>query len=317
MPIAKTKPKKELHEQTIEISGLPKVGKTDMASKFPKPLFLLTEPGQGNRELDHWVHPNWKSDEPYILQHAADFDWAIQELSKDTQGFQTLILDTGDNASVLVTEEILIDNDVPTLNEGTLSYGRGTKLFERRFREIMFKLAELPMGLVVITHQKETTISRPGKESQTAWKDTLNDHAKLIVHSMVDMILMLRKEGKQRWIYTEGDLTIEAGSRIALPEKIPMGNSGAEAYENFLNAFYCGNGNKQQTRETLITNCLKGEAFLSDNKIDNFDTEKRMMQSRKKHLNFEDIDKASIVNLEAYLQHLRIKAKNGGNNGTA
>lgn len=309
MPIAKTKPKKELYEQTIEIIGAPKIGKTEMASHFPKPLFILTEPGQGGRELDHWVHPNWKSDEPYVLQHAADFDWIIKELSENTQGFQTLILDTGDNACVLVVEEILQSNDVESLNEGTLGYGRGSKLFKRRFRDIMFRLAKLPMGLVVITHQKETTISRPGKEPQTAWKDTLDDNAKLIIHSMMDIILMLRKEGKRRWIYTEGDLSIEAGSRIAMPERISMGRNGKEAYESLSSAFYSGNGNKQQTQETLVTNCLKGEAFLSDEKIDNFDTDKRVMQSRKKHLNFEDISKASIVNLEGYLQHLREKAK--------
>jgi len=88
-----------------------------------------------------------------------------------------------------------------------------------------------------------------------------------------------------------------------------MGKNGKEAYEGLASAFYSGNGNKQQTQDTLVTNCLKGEAFLSDEKIDNFDTEKRVMQSRKKHLNFEDISKASIVNLEGYLQHLREKAK--------
>jgi hypothetical protein len=316
MPTAKTKPKKELWEQTIEISGPPKIGKTDLASQFPNPLFVLTEPGQGNRELNHWVHKDWKSDEPYILQHESDFDWIVKELMEDTHEYQTLILDTGDNACVLVTENILTENGVQSLNEGSLSFGRGTKMFERRFRDIMFKLAKLPMGLVIITHLKETTISRPNKEPQTAWRDTLNDHAKLIVHSMVDMIFMLRKEGKQRWIYTEGDLSIEAGSRIALPERISMGKTSGEAYENLIKAFYSGNGNKKQTKDTLITAVLKGEAFLSDNKIDSFDTDKRVMNSRKKHLLFADIEKASLANLEAYLQHLRTKARNGGNNGT-
>lgn len=312
MPIAKTKPKNELWEQTIEISGAPKIGKTDLASRFPKPLFLLTEPGQGNRELDHWVHPDWKSDEPYILTHDADFDWIVKELKEDTQGFQTIILDTADNMSTLVTEGVLTEHDVGSLNEGALSYGRGTKLFERRFRQIMFNLARLPMGLVIISHLKETTISRPNKESQTAWRDTLNDHAKLIVHSMVDMILMLRKEGKERWIYTEGDLTIEAGSRIAMPERISMGKNGREAYENLIKGFYGDNGSKKVTKDALVTAIMKGEAYLSDNKIDSFDTDKRVNNSRKKHLLFVDPEKASLSNLESYLQHLRMKAKNNG-----
>jgi hypothetical protein len=317
VPIGKTKAKKELHEQTIEFSGPPKVGKTDLAARFPNPLFILTEPGQGGRELNHWMHSNYPNDNPYVMRYHTDFDWIYQELSKDTQGFQTLIVDTIDNAQNIIIDGIVQENDGITLHKGKLAYGTGKELFERRMREVIHKLASLPMGLILISHLKETTITKENTEPQTAWKDTLNDSAKNIVHSAVDMILMLRKEGKQRWIYTEGDLTLEAGSRIALPSRIPMGRNADEAYENLIKAFYSGNGNKQQTQETLITACLRGEAYLSDNKIDNFDTEKRVMASRKKHLNFQDISKASIINLEAYLQHLRQKAKlNGGNNGT-
>jgi len=317
MPIAKTKPKKELHEQTIEFSGPPKIGKTDLASKFPKPLFILTEPGQGGRELDHWTHPNYPNDNPYVMRYHTDFDWIYQELSKDTMGFQTLVVDTIDNAQNIIIDGIVQENDGITLHKGKLAYGTGKELFERRMREVLIKLARLPMGLILISHLKETTITKDNSEPQTAWKDTLNDSAKNIVHSAVDMILMLRKEGRQRWIYTEGDLTLEAGSRIALPSRIPMGKTGEEAYENLIKAFYSGNSNKQQTQDALITACLKGEAYLSDNKIDKFNEDKRVLASRKKHLNFHDIDKASIINLEAYLQHLRIKAKNGGNNESA
>lgn len=312
MPIGKTKAKKELHEQTIEFSGPPKIGKTDLASQFPKPLFILTEPGQGGRELDHWVHPNYPNDNPYVMRYHTDFDWLHKELSKDTMGFQTLVVDTIDTAQNIIIDGIIQENDSITLHKGKLSFGVGKELFERRMREVIHKLASLPMGLVLISHLKETTIRKENTEPITAWKDTLNDSAKNIIHSAVDMILMLRKEGKQRWIYTEGDLTLEAGSRIALPSRIPMGKTGAEAYENLIKAFYSGNSNKQQTVDKLVTSCLKGEAFLSENKIDSFDTDKRLMASRKKHLNFEDIDKASIINLEAYLQHLRQKAKNGG-----
>ena len=309
MPIAKTKAKKELWEHTIEFSGPPKVGKTELASYFPKPLFILTEPGQGGRELDHWIHPNHKSDEPYVVNYHTDFDWIYQELSKDTQGFQTLVLDTVDLAQNIIIDGIVKENDGTTLHKGKLSFGVGKELFERRMREVIKNFSSLPMGLVLISHLKETSITRDGGEPITAWKDTLNDHAKNIIHSAVDMILMLRKEGKQRWIYTEGDLILEAGSRVPLPARIPMGANGKEAYENLVKAFYSGNGDAQATKDKLVTNCLKGETYLSENKIDGWDVDKRKVASRKKHLLFEDIKKASISNLEAYLQHLRIKAK--------
>ena len=309
MPIGKTKPKKELWEQTIEISSLPKVGKTELASHFPNPLFILTEPGQGGRELNHFVHEDHKGDEPYIVNYHTDFDWAYQELSKDTQGFQTLVLDTVDLAQNLIIDGIVKENNAMTLHKGSLSFGVGKELFERRMREVINNFAKLPMGLILISHLKESSITNPSGEQTTTWKDTLNDNAKNIVHSAVDMILMLRKEGKQRWIYTEGDLTIEAGSRIALPPRISMGANGQEAYENLVKAFYSDNGDAQDTKDKLVTNCLKGEAYLSENKVDGWEVDKRKTSSRKKHILFEDISKASISNLEAYLQHLRIKAK--------
>ncbi|MCK5016256.1 MAG: AAA family ATPase [Candidatus Peribacteraceae bacterium] len=309
MPIAKTKPKKELWEQTIEFSGPPKIGKTELASQFPNPLFILTEAGQGGRELNHWVHKDHKGSEPYIVNYHTDFDWVYRELSKDTQGFQTLVLDTVDIAEKIIIDGIVKENDAMTLHKGKLSFGVGKELFERRMREIINNFARLPMGKLYVSHLKESSITRDGGEPITTWKDTLNDSAKNIVHSAVDMILMLRKEGKQRWIYSEGDLVLEAGSRVQLPSRIPMGANGKEAYENLVKAFYSGNGNAQDTKDILITNCLKGEAYLSEKKIDGWEVDKRKNASRKKHLLFEDIQKASISNLEAYLQHLRIKAK--------
>ena len=309
MPYAKTKPKKELWEQTIEFSGPPKVGKTELASCFPNPLFVLTEAGQGGRELDHWVHRDHKSDEPYIVNYHTDFNWIYDELSKDTHGFQTLVIDTVDKAEKIVVDGLVKENDSLTLHKGKLSFGVGKELFERRMREIITNFSKLPMGLVLISHLKETSINKDGGEPVTAWKDTLSDSSKNIVHSAVDMILMLRKEGKKRWIYSEGDLIIEAGSRISLPSRIPMGANGKEAYENLVKAFYSGNGDAQATKGILIDNCLKGEAYLSEHKIDGREIDKRRIASRKKHLLFEDIQLASISNLEAYLQHLRIKAK--------
>jgi len=312
MPINKTKPKTELGQITGEISGPPKIGKTNLMSNFPNALFLLTEPGQGGLELNHWTPPGWSGDQ-YVIKTADDFDKIFMELSKDTQGFQTLIIDTVDNMANVITDTILKEYGIENLNDGALSFGKGTGLFERRLREYLHSLSSLPMGLWLVSHLKETTITRAGKEPETAWRDTLSDRAKLIVHSMVDVIWMLRKEGKQRWIYTEGDLTMEAGSRSmngrTLPERIPMGRNGKEAYQNIITAYYSGNGNKEMARKELITKILHGESYLSEHKIDNFEVEKRVMQSRKKHVMFEDLEKGSLENLEGYLEHLRVKAK--------
>jgi len=307
MPFAKTKPKKELYEQTIEISGAPKLGKTVIASMFPNPIFILTEPGQGDRELNHWKPKTWTSDETYIIKSCTDLDNAYLELCDCSGQFQTIVIDTVDNMSNIIIDDILKEHNIETLNDGAMAFGRGNNVFERKMRTFLHNFATLPMGLLMISHLKEISISRPGKEPLTAWRDTLNDKTKLIVQSMADMIFMIRKEGKERFIYTEGDLSVEAGSRIALPERIPMGKDGREAYQNLVTAFYGKNGDKKLAKDELTTRILKAEAYLAENKIDSFEVEKRVMQSRTKHLLFLDLDKASIENMQSYLQHLRNK----------
>ena len=96
-----------------------------------------------------------------------------------------------------------------------------------------------------------------------------------------------------------------------------MGKSPEQAYQNILSAFYGKNGQKSKAKQELITRILNGEAYLAEKKIDNFNTNKRVLNSRKKHLGFEDPELAGLPELQGYLQHLITKSKNGGNNGTA
>ncbi|MBE9572972.1 MAG: hypothetical protein IMF11_20295, partial [Proteobacteria bacterium] len=84
-------------------------------------------------------------------------------------------------------------------------------------------------------------------------------------------------------------------------------------YEAFVEAFYAAkNGTpakKDGGKKTLIDKILRGEAWLSEKKVDNFDTEKRVMNSRNKHMQTENLNDATVSVLEEYYQHLRFKSK--------
>ena len=316
MAISKTKPKKDLWELTVELVGPPKSGKTSLASCLPNPLFLFTEAGQGGKELNHWTPKGW-SGEVYILQSMADVDAAIAELSIDTQGFQTLVIDTIDNLVAMVAKDIADHHREEGLNWGNLGYGRGTDLLQQRIRSYISRMAKLKMGLWLLSHQQEVK----DDESRLIWRDSLDNKSKLNVQSATDAIWFIKREGKKRVLCTEGEISIEAGSRIRLPERIPMGENEQEAYQNLVKAFY-GNGQPSiatngRARESLLDRIRKGESYLAEKKIDNFDTELRIVNSRKKHCGVEDLEKAEVDGLEAYLQHLIDKTREIKNGSSA
>ena len=318
MPIAKTPIKERFEEYIQQWVGKVKVGKTKTAGQIKRGLFFFTESGASDMALDHWIPKGYDPivDGPYIMNHPADFLKALLEIREihPEKRPSTIIFDTVEGlvntiVHLVITEHKEKDPKIETINDGSLAYGKGWKIVQKELREIIGELQKLNIGIIFISHLEEKTITRLNSEPETVWRSTLPDQAKTIIQGLVDFIWFFTQEGKTRWIYTQGDMSIEAGSRIVLPDRIPMGKSPQQCYKNILTAFYGKNGNKNQAKEELITRILKGETHLAEKKIDKFDTEKRMIASRKKHLNFEDLQLAGLPELQEYLQHLYNKSK--------
>jgi len=166
--------------------------------------------------------------------------------------------------------EILKAYGEPTINDGKLSFGKGWNMVDTWLNGVISNFQCLNIGMIFITHMEEKHITKPNGEQVTVWRSTLQDRAKSILFGLADFIWFFKKEGKSRWIYTQGDVTIEAGSRITLPDRIPMGRSPQEAYSNILTAFYGRDGNKDKAKSELLDRILRGEAYLAEKKIDGF-----------------------------------------------
>jgi len=316
MPIGMTPIKTDLSEYKMLWKGLPKCGKTKTAAQFPDGIFLFTEEGASDLSLPHWMPKGWNPQEQgtYVFKNTSDYDEAILELSDMPLGKRpkTAILDTIDGAYDVKAFELMAGSQVESINEGKdLGYGKGLERVKNWLQKIVTDFEGLNMGVIFISHLLEDEIKREGKDPTTVWRDTLPKRVRPMIHGLVDFIWDFRIEGKQRWIYTQGDITIEAGSRITLPYRIPMGGNPQEAYQNILTSFYGRNGDKDKAKSEIINLVLKGETYLSDKKIDGFEVEKRKINSRELHVLFPDLAKASIEDLEKYLQHLRLKAKSG------
>jgi len=310
-------PKTELGQFVITAIGEPKVGKTKTFAQFPSPVFLFTEQGAADMSVPYYCPAGWKADGQnlYIMSKPTDYDNFIAEVLDlpPSDRPKTVIFDTIDGAILAKIFAVIDDARVDSIYEGELAFGRGMDKVRLWVAQLVRDFQSLGMGVVFITHLEEKSIQQPGIEARTVWRSTLPDKIKPIIHGVSDFIWYFRKEGKKRYIYTQSqDLSIEAGSRITLPERIPMGDSPAEAYRNILAAFY-GRGDDEKAldkaKDEIIRRVLAGEMYLAERKIDNFDVGARRNKSRNKHIGTETLELASIEVLQNYLDHLRLKAK--------
>jgi hypothetical protein len=226
LPTKKTPPKDDLGDFTTLIYGPTKIGKTTFASRFPEALFLACEPGLNALEAYQMSITSW-----------TDLLAAAAEIAKGEHQFKTVVIDTVDNAYKYCEEYVCAAEKIRHPND--LEYGKGAAFVNNEFQRVLTKLAALPYGLILISHDKEREVKTPtGKYMKTI--PTLSDKACKIVLGMADMVLYCDTEetevdGKvvsRRTIRTKPTIYYDAGDRTGrLPEVLPL------SYPKFYEAF--------------------------------------------------------------------------------
>lgn len=230
LPTTKTKPVRELAKQIITIYGPPKIGKTTFCGGMDAPLFIATEPGQNALEVYKVDCSTWST-----------FLETCGELTKDHNGFKTVIIDTIDNL-YLQCEDFMLKK-LNIIHPSDMEYGKGFSLVNAEFGRVIKKLSMLPFGLVFISHSKEKEVStRTGKIQKTT--PAMSSGAAKIIAGISDMILLFDSEAgktpedpERRIIRTRASKNFDAGSRWELPETIPMN------FEKFKSAYEKGDQN--------------------------------------------------------------------------
>lgn len=217
---------KDLRSKIIFTAGAPKVGKTTLASKFPKPLFAATEAGT-NALNGVYVQP---------IKKWADFRKFTKELSKpEVQDmFETIVIDTVDILWDLCEDFVLSSNGVTKV--GDIPFGAGYGMIAKEFDK---KVREIPMmgyGLVLISHSTQVTITSITGEESDQFQSTLPKRAKTLVNRMADIsghiLPVVNEEGNQETrLYMRETPLVQAGSRFKyIPESIVF------TYNNLLDA---------------------------------------------------------------------------------
>lgn len=223
---------KDLKGKYILIYGQPKIGKTTLASQFPRNLLLAFEPGYNG--LDNiMVQPITKwSEFKQVLRQLAQKE--IQEK------FDTITIDTADIAWDYCEKFICSSNVNESTGEtpktlGDIPWGKGYDLCKKEFDSALRQIAMLGYGLVIISHEQLKNVKTEKGDEYQKFMPTLSDRPKLIVNRLVDIIAYLRlsTEDGKRYIYTRGNDRFEAGSRfVYLAPKIEM------TYNNLVEELY-------------------------------------------------------------------------------
>ena len=213
LPTTKTERIVDLNKQVILFYGTPKIGKSTIASKFDKPLFLATEPGLNHLDVFKVPINSWTK-----------FLDTCQEIANGRHEFKNIAVDTVDNLLMYCTEYVCAREKIN--HPSDYDYGKGWSMVSKEFKRAMSKLALLPYGLIMVSHAKLEEVKTKSKSYNKMTLSVTGENRKVIL-AMADIILYITQEENEgvesRVMHASPSLYHEAGDRSSLlPSKLPL-----------------------------------------------------------------------------------------------
>lgn len=165
--------------QRVVIYAPEGLGKSTLAASLPHPLFLDFE--QGTHHLDV------ARLEPSTLKEVEDI---LTNLAKDSQGFQTLVIDTVDWLEEMVTIAICENAKKQSLED--FGYGKGYVMLAERFNALMQNLNDVAkkMSVVCLAHSHVKKFELPdGAGAFDRYELKLTRNVKPLLQEWCDALL--------------------------------------------------------------------------------------------------------------------------------
>ena len=241
LPTELSVPSENLAEYTLFIAGDKKVGKTSLASEFPKHFIMEFEPGNAKHLLCRYkdIH-SW-----------AECVNTLIELKENPDYCSTLVID-----------------DVPSMYEYCYQYVR-TKMklgetekdnydvwrtIKNEMTKVFHLILSLPVGKIFTSHTEvKEHETRKGATFSKLTHNLSGQCGKIVMGPMTLNSIMTFGEKGQRILILEGDDAVDAGHGFSNNftwkgqrlKEIPLGRSPQQGYENFMKAF----NNKLEVKE--------------------------------------------------------------------
>lgn len=208
--------------------GVEGIGKTTLAAQFPKPLFLDTEDGTRQLEVDRVSCPDWRT-----------LQGAVAELAVEPAGYQTIVIDSIDWAERSLVEFVCKKDGKSSIED--YGFGKGyTVVAEHmsRFVESLDNLHRAGLHVLLVAHAKVQRTSPPDQtDGYDRYELRLSKQVAPIVKEWADALLFAnyrmrliegsdgkRKAigGKDRVVYAERAAAYDAKNRYGLGEELAM-----------------------------------------------------------------------------------------------
>jgi hypothetical protein len=154
------------------------IGKSTLASQFPKPIFISTEDGLDSLEVTSFPR----------AQKITDVVESIKTLIKEDHDFKTVVIDSVD----WLIEPLIVGNVEASHEAKDLAYGKGQMLVAEEFREILQGLDALRlkrnMNVVLIAHATVVKFEDPRTEPYDRYQPKLPNRCNALLQEWADVL---------------------------------------------------------------------------------------------------------------------------------
>lgn len=242
------------------MGGVEGIGKSSFGANAPKPVFLMSRGETGLETLIDSGQVNETPHSPEIMTWNGVMDF-IDLLTTSEHDYKTLVIDTLNGLERLCHEHTcatMYGNDWG--KKGFSNYQQGPDSALVFWREMLSKLDTLrevrKMAIIGLQHTKVKNFKNPDGPDYDRYTADMHEKTWGLTLKWADIVLFANfftvidddgprakgTGGKKRFIYTERTAAYDAKNRHGLPGQIDMGNSGAEAWGNFIKALKEGKG---------------------------------------------------------------------------
>lgn len=210
----------------VVIHGVEGIGKSTLASQFPRALVLDTEDGTNHLDVDRVTVTKWPE--------LAD---ALISLTGGNHGYSTIVFDSIDWA-----ERMAVDLVKGTKNSiEDIPYGKGYTMVAEKMGRLLAdcdKLIAAGVNVVLVGHTTVKRTSPPDMdEGYDRYELKLTKQSAPLVKEWADCLLFANyrtklvegqdgrtraKGGKERVLHTERSAAWDAKNRYGLPAELPM-----------------------------------------------------------------------------------------------
>jgi hypothetical protein len=154
------------------------IGKSTLASQFPKPIFISTEDGLDSLDVTSFPRAG----------HINDVVESVKTLIKEEHDFKTVVIDSVD----WLVEPLIVGNVEATHEAKDLAYGKGQMLVAEEFREILQGLdvfrSKRGMNVVLIAHAAVVRFEDPRTEPYDRYQPKLPNRCNALLQEWADVL---------------------------------------------------------------------------------------------------------------------------------